>query len=66
MNPSHGGLIVVTVLGDAALREEWEGEVAAMRTRIADMREVINGRSADIHADFLGIQRPKNQGDRGR
>jgi aromatic-amino-acid transaminase len=36
--PAHGGAIVATILGDAALRAQWEGEVRAMRTRIAESR----------------------------
>jgi len=36
--PAHGGAIVATILGDAALRAQWEGEVSAMRTRIANSR----------------------------
>jgi aspartate/tyrosine/aromatic aminotransferase len=36
--PAHGGAIVATILGDATLRAQWEGEVSAMRTRIADSR----------------------------
>jgi aspartate/tyrosine/aromatic aminotransferase len=36
--PAHGGAIVATILGDAALRAQWEGEVDAMRTRIANSR----------------------------
>ena len=36
--PSHGAAIVTTVLNDAALRKEWEQELAEMRQRIAEMR----------------------------
>jgi len=36
--PAHGGAIVATILGDAALRAQWEGEVRAMRTRIIESR----------------------------
>jgi aspartate/tyrosine/aromatic aminotransferase len=36
--PAHGGAIVATILGDATLRAQWEGEVAAMRTRITQSR----------------------------
>jgi aspartate/tyrosine/aromatic aminotransferase len=36
--PAHGARIVATVLGDAELRRQWEGEVAAMRDRIHAMR----------------------------
>ncbi|MFM8914793.1 MAG: aromatic amino acid transaminase [Candidatus Limnocylindrus sp.] len=36
--PAHGGAIVATVLGDATLRAQWEGEVTAMRNRIKESR----------------------------
>lgn len=36
--PAHGGAIVATILGDAELRTQWEGEVGAMRARIAGSR----------------------------
>jgi aspartate/tyrosine/aromatic aminotransferase len=36
--PTHGAAIVATVLGDAQLRKLWEGELAAMRERIHQMR----------------------------
>lgn len=36
--PRHGGAIVATVLSDADLRSQWEGELAAMRERIHAMR----------------------------
>lgn len=36
--PAHGGAIVATILGDAVLRAQWEGEVSAMRTRIEGSR----------------------------
>lgn len=39
--PSHGGAIVSTVLGDPALRAQWEQEVAAMRQRIQRMRMLL-------------------------
>jgi len=36
--PAHGGAIVATILNDATLRAQWEGEVSAMRTRIQESR----------------------------
>lgn len=39
--PAHGSNIVTTVLNDAKLRAEWEGEVKAMRNRIAGMRQLF-------------------------
>ena len=46
--PTHGGLIVSRILGDAASTGEWHAEVAKMRERIKAMRrslhEVISAR----------------------
>ena len=39
--PSHGGAIVSTVLGDAALRQQWETELGEMRNRINSMRTLF-------------------------
>ena len=39
--PAHGGAIVSTILGDASLRVQWEGEVTAMRTRIKESRVTL-------------------------
>ncbi|MCF7839121.1 MAG: aspartate/tyrosine/aromatic aminotransferase [Candidatus Marinimicrobia bacterium] len=39
--PAHGGLIVETVLGDAALRRLWQEELDGMRSRIQGMREQL-------------------------
>lgn len=36
--PIHGARIVTTVLGDAALRKQWEGDVKEMADRIIRMR----------------------------
>jgi aromatic-amino-acid transaminase len=41
--PIHAGGIVARVLTDAALRAQWEGEVAAMRERILAMRRSLHG-----------------------
>lgn len=38
----HAAGIVSHVLGDADLRAQWEGEVAAMRLRIAAMRQALH------------------------
>ena len=41
-NPAyHGGGIVTTVLEDAELRKQWEGELAEMRDRINGMRALF-------------------------
>jgi aromatic-amino-acid transaminase len=39
--PTHGGKIVATVLGSAALRSRWEEELAGMRERIRKMRQEL-------------------------
>jgi len=41
--PIHGGQIVAAVLGEPALRREWEAELAAMRERIKAMRRSLHG-----------------------
>jgi len=42
--PMHSAQIVARVLGDATLRAQWEGELAAMRDRIAGMRRALHQR----------------------
>lgn len=48
MPPDHGAAVVAHILGDAALRREWEIELTGMRTRIQDVRrklvEALDGR----------------------
>lgn len=39
--PQHGAAVVATVLGDAALRAQWEQELADMRGRINGMRTLF-------------------------
>jgi aspartate/tyrosine/aromatic aminotransferase len=39
--PAHGASVVTTIMGDAALRRQWEGELAAMRGRINNMRKAF-------------------------
>lgn len=39
--PAHGAAIVSTILGDAALTEQWKGELAEMRDRINTMRQLF-------------------------
>lgn len=39
--PQHGGAVVATILGDSALRKQWESELTAMRDRIHAMRKVF-------------------------
>jgi aspartate aminotransferase/aromatic-amino-acid transaminase len=39
--PAHGAAIVATILEDEDLRQQWEGELDAMRHRIHDMRQLF-------------------------
>jgi aspartate aminotransferase len=39
--PMHGAALVSTILGDAALRAQWEEELTGMRRRIRTMREAL-------------------------
>ncbi|MEN8128205.1 MAG: amino acid aminotransferase [Planctomycetota bacterium] len=39
--PSHGGATVTTIMNDATLRTEWQDEVAQVRSRIAEMRQLF-------------------------
>ena len=41
MPPDHGAAIAARIFTDAALRKDWITELAAMRTRIADMRALL-------------------------
>ena len=51
--PSHGALLVSTILGDPALRAGWEAELDAMRDRIKRMRRGLVERLAGNNArDF--------------
>jgi aspartate aminotransferase/aromatic-amino-acid transaminase len=61
-NPAaHGGLIVTTILSDAALKTQWLGELDAMRNRIATVRaELVAAlKTSGIAQDFSFIQRQK-------
>ena len=59
--PTHGGKIVVTVLGNPALRKLWEDELAEMRERIKQMRvklvESIEARVPGSDFKFIIRQR---------
>jgi len=52
--PSHGGAIVATIMNSPELRKEWEGEVAEIRQRIKQMRElfVTTLKAKGIKQDF--------------
>ena len=59
--PQHGGAVVATVLGDSELRRQWEAEVAAMRSRIHEMRtlfvETMRARAPKHDFSFLRRQK---------
>jgi aromatic-amino-acid transaminase len=42
--PTHGGMVVTTVLGDPELRSMWVKELGEMRDRIKDMRRGLSER----------------------
>ena len=39
--PLHGALLAATVLGDAALYEQWRGELRTMANRVQRMRQML-------------------------
>ncbi len=59
--PAHGGLVVSTILDDAALRQQWEQEVADIRTRIKSVRGLFVQGLAQrgVDRDFSFIERQK-------
>jgi aspartate aminotransferase len=59
--PAHGAAAVATILGDAALRAQWEVEVSQMRGRIRSMRKLFVDTMAakDIKQDFSFILRQR-------
>jgi aspartate/tyrosine/aromatic aminotransferase len=56
--PAHGGLVVATILNDAALHAQWLTELNAMRERIVDMRSaLVDGLSRrGVKGDFSYIK----------
>lgn len=57
--PAHGAAVVTHILNSAQLRQEWEAEVAEMRERIQEMRELFVATLKDkgVTADFSFIER---------
>ncbi len=57
--PAHGAAVVTIILNDAALYAEWEQEVAEMRDRIQEMRElfVATLKEKGVNIDFSFITR---------
>ncbi len=61
MPPSHGALVVQTILDDAELKADWLAELAEVRGRIARLRsELVQAlKAAGIEQDFSFIERQK-------
>jgi aspartate aminotransferase len=61
MPPDHGAAIAAYIFADAALKAEWVVELAAMRTRIQDMRVLLarhlKSATGDASFDFIQDQR---------
>lgn len=57
--PTHGGALVATVLGTPELRQQWEQELAGMRSRIKQMRQkLVDGlKAAGVRQDMSFITR---------
>jgi aromatic-amino-acid transaminase len=52
--PSHGAMLVSTILGDPTLRSQWEAELESMRARILRMREGLVARLSGNNAMDFG------------
>lgn len=59
--PTHGGSLVAAVLGNDALRAQWEQELGEMRERIKDMRKaLVDGLQKRVPAqDFSFVRRQR-------
>jgi aspartate aminotransferase len=59
--PFHGGAIVATIMQDATLRSQWEGEVETMRGRINQMRKLFVSTLAamQVQREFSFIERQR-------
>jgi aspartate aminotransferase len=57
MPPAHGAAIVETILGSDELTTQWHGELAEMRIRISDMRQLLVDKLAEngVTRDFSFI-----------
>ncbi|MDG3088202.1 aspartate/tyrosine/aromatic aminotransferase [Vibrio hannami] len=57
--PAHGSAVVTHILNNPELRAEWEAEVAEMRVRIKEMRELFVStlKAEGVEADFSFIER---------
>jgi aspartate aminotransferase len=61
MPPDHGAAVVALILNDAELRVEWLAELAAMRNRLKETREMLAASLRDKapEHDFSHIERGK-------
>jgi aromatic-amino-acid transaminase len=61
MPPDHGAAVVRTILGDPALRADWEAELESMRLRMLDVRqklaEALRARTNSDDFDFVADHR---------
>jgi aromatic-amino-acid transaminase len=59
--PTHGAQVVTTVLDTPALRAQWEQELAGMRQRIKQMRQLLADKlkAAGVKQDFSFITRQR-------
>ena len=59
--PTHGAQVVATVLDTPALRAQWEEELAGMRQRIKQMRQLLADKlvAAGVKQDFSFIVRQR-------
>lgn len=57
--PRHGESIVATILGDTELTAMWKGEVDAMRSRIASMRNSFIDGMQSLGRDFSFLRSQK-------
>jgi aromatic-amino-acid transaminase len=59
--PTHGAQVVATVLDTPALRAQWEEELAGMRQRIKQMRQLLADKlvAAGVKQDFSFITRQR-------
>jgi aromatic-amino-acid transaminase len=58
--PTHGALLVSTILADAGLRAAWEAELDGMRRRILHMRQGLTDRLAgNNRGDFSRLLRQR-------
>lgn len=57
MPPAHGAAIVSTILGDKALTDQWHNELAIMRERISNNRQMLVDalKDAGVERDFSFI-----------